>query len=97
MGVRVAEFHGLSPFALYVHPSPALKLQQLWDDGNELVRGSLVHQALFYNRITVTPVRASLFLYMHADSLMNKQHAVAVISLYASLTPGLQACLWGQR
>jgi hypothetical protein len=38
LGVRTAEFHGLSPFAVYVHPSPALKLQQLWDDGNELVR-----------------------------------------------------------
>jgi hypothetical protein len=37
LGVRTAEFHGLSPFAVFVHPSPALKLQQLWDDGNELV------------------------------------------------------------
>ncbi|KAF8056246.1 hypothetical protein HT031_006434 [Scenedesmus sp. PABB004] len=36
-GVRVGEFHGLSPFAIYVHPSPSLKLQQLWDSGNELV------------------------------------------------------------
>ena len=38
LGVRVAEFHDLSPFAQYVHPSPALKLQSLWDGGNELVR-----------------------------------------------------------
>jgi hypothetical protein len=38
LGVRVAEFHELSPFAVYVHPSPALKLQQLWDSGNDLVR-----------------------------------------------------------
>jgi hypothetical protein len=37
LGVRVAEFHDLSPYAAYVHPSPALKLQQLWDNGNELV------------------------------------------------------------
>lgn len=38
LGVRVAEFHDLSPFAVYVNPSPALKLQSLWDSGNELVR-----------------------------------------------------------
>jgi hypothetical protein len=37
LGVRVAEFHELSPFAVFVHPSTALKLQTLWDDGNELV------------------------------------------------------------
>ncbi|KAF6262599.1 hypothetical protein COO60DRAFT_1458497 [Scenedesmus sp. NREL 46B-D3] len=43
LGVRTAEFHGLSPFAGFVHPSPALKLQQLWDDGNELVRHSANH------------------------------------------------------
>lgn len=36
-GVRVDEFHGLSPFAKYVHPAAALKLQQLWDSGNKLV------------------------------------------------------------
>jgi hypothetical protein len=36
-GVRVDEFHGLSPFARYVHPAAALKLQQLWDAGNRLV------------------------------------------------------------
>lgn len=36
-GVRVDEFHGLSPFAKYVHPAAALKLQQLWDAGNKLV------------------------------------------------------------
>lgn len=36
-GVRVDEFHGLSVFAQYVHPAPALKLQQLWDSGNRLV------------------------------------------------------------
>jgi hypothetical protein len=40
LGVRVSEFHDLSPFAVYVHPSPALKLQQLWDSGNELVSES---------------------------------------------------------
>jgi hypothetical protein len=33
----VGEFHELSPFAAYVHEAPAIKLQQLWDDGNELV------------------------------------------------------------
>jgi hypothetical protein len=38
MGVRVSEFHELSPFAPFVHPSSALKLQALWDGGNELVR-----------------------------------------------------------
>lgn len=37
LGVRVGEFHELSPYASFVHPSPALKLQQLWDNGNELV------------------------------------------------------------
>eukprot|EP00803_Ostreobium_quekettii_P004131 evm.model.scf_1618.3 EVM.evm.TU.scf_1618.3 scf_1618:19296-21016(+) len=37
MGVRVDEFHGLSVFATYVHPAPALKLQQLWDEGVRLV------------------------------------------------------------
>jgi hypothetical protein len=37
LGVRVAEFHELSPFAVFVHPSSALKLQSLWDSGNELV------------------------------------------------------------
>ncbi|KAL4853841.1 hypothetical protein ACK3TF_005216 [Chlorella vulgaris] len=36
-GVRVDEFHTLSPFARYVHPAAALKLQQLWDSGNRLV------------------------------------------------------------
>ncbi|KAK2078923.1 hypothetical protein QBZ16_002613 [Prototheca wickerhamii] len=36
-GVRVDEFHGLSPLAKYVHPAAALKLQQLWDQGNRLV------------------------------------------------------------
>lgn len=36
-GVRVDEFHSLSPFAKYVHPAAALKLQQLWDAGNKLV------------------------------------------------------------
>jgi hypothetical protein len=35
--VRVDEFHGLSPFAKYVHPAAALRLQQLWDSGNKLV------------------------------------------------------------
>jgi hypothetical protein len=38
LGIRVAEFHDLSPFAVYVNPAPALKLQSLWDSGNELVR-----------------------------------------------------------
>ena len=37
MGVRIDEFHALSVFAVFVHPAPALKLQQLWDDGNALV------------------------------------------------------------
>jgi transcription initiation factor TFIID subunit TAF12 len=37
LGVRVAEFHELSPFAVFVQPSSALKLQSLWDSGNELV------------------------------------------------------------
>lgn len=36
-GVRVDEFHCLSPLAQYVHPAAALKLQQLWDSGNRLV------------------------------------------------------------
>ena len=36
-GVRVDELHGLSPFAKYVHPAAALKLQQLWDASNKLV------------------------------------------------------------
>eukprot|EP00955_Chlamydomonas_euryale_P066540 359586-Chlamydomonas_euryale.AAC.17 len=31
MGIRVTELHGMSVFAEYVHPAPALKLQQLWD------------------------------------------------------------------
>jgi len=43
LGVRVGEFHELSAYASFVHPSPALKLQQLWDNGNELVsRGQQV-------------------------------------------------------
>eukprot|EP01025_Chloroclados_australasicus_P047856 TRINITY_DN539_c0_g2_i1.p1 TRINITY_DN539_c0_g2~~TRINITY_DN539_c0_g2_i1.p1 ORF type:complete len:520 (+),score=85.72 TRINITY_DN539_c0_g2_i1:290-1849(+) len=33
MGVRVLEFHNLSEYAAYVHPAAALKLQQLWDAG----------------------------------------------------------------
>lgn len=37
MGVRVDEFHKLSSLATYVHPAPALKLQQLWDEGVRLV------------------------------------------------------------
>ena len=37
LGVRINEFHALSSFAPYVHAAPAIKLQQLWDDGNELV------------------------------------------------------------
>lgn len=37
MGVRVDEFHKLSPHAVYVHTAPALKLQQLWDEGIRLV------------------------------------------------------------
>ena len=36
-GVRVDEFHSLSPFAKHVHPAAALKLQQLWDSGNKHV------------------------------------------------------------
>jgi hypothetical protein len=36
-GVRVGEFHQLSPFAVYVQPAAALRLQQLWDGGNKLV------------------------------------------------------------
>ena len=36
-GVRIDEFHSLSPFAKYVHPAAALRLQQLWDTGNKLV------------------------------------------------------------
>jgi len=37
MGVRVDEFHKLSPHATYVHPAPSLKLQTLWDEGVRLV------------------------------------------------------------
>lgn len=37
LGVRTDELHGLSVFARYVHPAPALKLQQLWDTGVRLV------------------------------------------------------------
>eukprot|EP00798_Chlamydomonas_sp_ICE-L_P029262 gene29262-12505_t len=37
LGVRVDEFHELSVFSPYVHPAPALKLQQLWDSGVRLV------------------------------------------------------------
>jgi len=37
-GVRVDEFQALSPYAKYVHPAAALRLQQLWDvDQNKLV------------------------------------------------------------
>jgi hypothetical protein len=38
LGVRVNEFHALNPNAAMVHPAAALRLQQLWDGGNELVR-----------------------------------------------------------
>lgn len=38
LGVRVGEFHALNPHAAFVHPAAALRLQQLWDAGNELVR-----------------------------------------------------------
>ncbi|KAL6779827.1 hypothetical protein ACKKBG_A13895 [Auxenochlorella protothecoides x Auxenochlorella symbiontica] len=44
-GVRVDEFHSLSPLAKYVHPAAALKLQQLWDAGNRLV--SVLNDASF--------------------------------------------------
>ena len=37
LGVRVDEFHNLSMHAPMVHAAPALKLQQLWDDGCRLV------------------------------------------------------------
>eukprot|EP00798_Chlamydomonas_sp_ICE-L_P004868 gene4868-34629_t len=37
LGVRIEEFHELSPFAVFVHPAPAIKLQQLWDSGKRLV------------------------------------------------------------
>lgn len=37
-GVRVDEFQALSPYAKFVHPAAALRLQQLWDvDQNKLV------------------------------------------------------------
>ncbi|KAI8474221.1 MAG: hypothetical protein J3K34DRAFT_408521 [Monoraphidium minutum] len=36
-GVRVGEFHALNPNAACVAPQAALRLQQLWDGGNELV------------------------------------------------------------
>jgi len=37
MGVRVDEFHALSPHAPNIHPAIALKLQDLWDSGVKLV------------------------------------------------------------
>eukprot|EP00951_Prasinocladus_malaysianus_P048831 scaffold662885_cov46-Prasinocladus_malaysianus.AAC.1 len=37
LGVRVDEFHNLSMHAPAVHAAPALKLQQLWDEGCRLV------------------------------------------------------------
>jgi len=37
LGVRVDEFHNLSMHAPMVHAAPALKLQQLWDEGCRLV------------------------------------------------------------
>ena len=37
MGVRVDEFHALSPHAPNIHPAIALKLQELWDSGVKLV------------------------------------------------------------
>lgn len=37
MGVRVDEFHALSPHAPNIHAAIALKLQELWDSGVKLV------------------------------------------------------------
>jgi len=37
VGVRVDEFHALSPHAPNIHPAIALKLQELWDSGVKLV------------------------------------------------------------
>ncbi|KAH7616900.1 hypothetical protein NADE_001706 [Nannochloris sp. 'desiccata'] len=43
-GIRIDEFQNLSPFAKYVHPATALRLQQLWDvEQNKLV--SLLNEA----------------------------------------------------
>lgn len=43
-GIRTDEFQNLSPFAKYVHPATALRLQQLWDvEQNKLV--SLLNEA----------------------------------------------------
>jgi len=43
-GIRTEEFQNLSPFAKYVHPATALRLQQLWDvEQNKLV--SLLNEA----------------------------------------------------
>lgn len=37
LGVRVNEFHALSPHAVNIHPAIALKLQEMWDSGIKLV------------------------------------------------------------
>jgi hypothetical protein len=68
LGVRTAEFHGLSPFAAFVHPSPALKLQQLWDDGNELVRGVL-YLVTWASSFVLIKLLYILCIYMYVSGL----------------------------
>eukprot|EP00879_Flechtneria_rotunda_P024758 GHRR01026265.1.p1 GENE.GHRR01026265.1~~GHRR01026265.1.p1 ORF type:complete len:565 (+),score=204.87 GHRR01026265.1:162-1856(+) len=72
LGVRVAEFHGLSPFAVFVHPSPALKLQQLWDEGNELV--SMLDDKV-WQVLAETPAPEALAIIEEAGNALNNPHA----------------------
>jgi hypothetical protein len=36
-GVRVDELHQVSPSAAYIHPGIAKRLQDLWDEGSNLL------------------------------------------------------------
>lgn len=103
-GVRVAEFHDLSPFALYVHPEPAVRLQQLWDAGNELV--SLLDDKAWEMLSDMAPGAALRTIDAVADKLavpggVRNVNAYFMVSVQGVVSSGLAAAgprphLWGR-
>eukprot|EP00775_Hariotina_reticulata_P007087 gene7087-7300_t len=80
LGVRISEFHQLSPFAAFVHPSPAMKLQQLWDDGNELV--SMLDDKVWQVLAELPAPEALAVIAEAGDALANPNQHIRNINAY---------------
>ena len=92
LGVRVDEFHNLSMHAPMVHAAPALKLQQLWDEGCRLV--SLLDDRAWEALAALGAPEALVVIDEVADNMMrNADNIRNINALFMVWPPTLSPCL----